>query len=51
MRNKQILFVVLFDEEVENLSERAETCSLLLFKILPIKKLLRFIQHMGLFES
>ncbi len=51
MFNKQILFVVHFDEEAENRSERTETGSLLQFKILPIKKLFRFIQHMWLFES
>ncbi len=43
--------MVHFDEEAENRSERTETGSLLQFKILPIKKLFRFIQHMWLFES
>ncbi len=42
MFNKQILFVVHFDEEAENLSERTETGSLLQFKILPIKKAIPF---------
>ncbi len=42
MFNKQILFVVHFDEEAENRSERTETGSLLQFKILPIKKAIPF---------
>lgn len=47
MCNKQILFVVQFDEEAENLSERTETGSLWQFKILNIKKQFHLIQHIG----
>lgn len=46
---KKMLFVVRFDEEAENLSERTETGSLLQFKILTIKKQFHFIQQIGAF--